>query len=129
MSVIQPRTSDMVDLSPIDPGTYPATITACETGTSGAGNPKIVVSHEVTVPDRSEPAPRDNHLAITGKGTWGFDQLLRACSMEEIADRLKAGEDAPLDTEVFIGQSVMVIIDQHEYQGSMRDSIVGYLKA
>ncbi len=129
-AVIQPRTQDMIDMTPIDPGTYPATVTKAEPGTGKAkGTPLLVVDFAVNVPDRSEPCPRTSYMPTEGKGTWGFDQFLRAVNMEEIADQLKEGQDVPIDTDVFVGQELQVVIDHQEYQGTMRDTITTYLKA
>lgn len=128
MSVIQPRTKDMVDMSPIEPGTYPAAVTSAEAQTSKAGNSMVVVSIAVQVDEGKDPRPRTAYLAIEGKGTWGFDQFLRAIHMDEIADKLKEGEDVPIDTDAFIGQELNVVMSEQLYEGQVRDQIQTYLK-
>ena len=128
MAVIQPRTQDMVDLTPLDPGTYKGRITSVTEGESKAGNPKIVVKFAVTTAD-GKTRPRTAHIATTGEGAWNFDQLLRACHMENIANQLKAGEDIPFDTDALLEQELNLVMDHQLYQGQTRDQITSYLKA
>jgi len=128
MTLLTPNTSEMEDLTPIEPGTFAATIVKAEADKSKAGNQMIVPTFEVAVGDGTRT--RKSYLAIEGRGTWGFDQLLRACDMDELADQYKdpTVENPPFDTDVLIGQSVMLVIDTQEYQGQPRDTITTYLK-
>src|SRR6266852_5771725 len=85
MPVLQPDTSDAEDFSKtIEPGTYKARIVECVPGKSKAGNAKIVPKLKITTPDGIRT--RSAHLVITGEGAMGFDGLLRAARMSELAD-------------------------------------------
>lgn len=128
MTIIQPRTQDMVDLTPLDPATYPARITQVTAGLSKAGNPKIVVVFSVTTSD-GKTRPRTAHIATTGDGAWNYDQLLRAVHMGELADRYKAGEEIPFDTDSLVEQELNLVITHQLYQDQTRDQISGYLAA
>jgi len=119
----------MVDMSPIEPGTYPGKVVACTPGLSKSDNQKVDVDFAITVVAGDDPRPRTASMVIEGKGTWTFDQFLRAIHMEETADRLKAGEDVPIDTDAFIDQELQIIVGTQVYQGKERDSIDGYLTA
>jgi hypothetical protein len=136
MPILTPDTSEAEDFStPIDPGTYPAHIVACESGKSKAGNDKIVPKFKIKVGDGERT--RKAHLVITGEGAMGFDQLLRATRMGELADayRDKALKTKPpFNTDSLIGKSVMVVIGPNIYKNDSGvevkgDSIDGYLPA
>lgn len=131
--IIQPDTSEAQDMAAIEPGTYPAEITAVDFQTSKkSGNPMIVPKFAVTVEQGKKPRTRQTYLVITGEGAFGFDQLLRACHLDEIADQYKdpsVQPKPPFDTDTLIGQKVQVVVVEDIYEGQKRDKISGYLKA
>jgi len=126
MPQIQP---DLSAVGPIQPGTYEATITACEVKTSKAGNPKIVPTFSVTV--AGESRTRQSHLVTSGSGAYGFGQLLRAAGFGDLADQYEDPDqpNPPFDTDELIGVQLNVVIEENMYEGQMRDQIKSYLKA
>lgn len=131
MPVVTPDTTQMEDLSPIEPGTYKAKVTACGSEKSKeAGTPMIVPKFDVDVNGKTKS--RSTYLVIEGKGTWGFDQFLRAVHLDSLADQYKdpnVSPKPPFDTDTLIGQELMVNIDSDIYKGTVRDRIVGFLRA
>lgn len=126
MPVINPNTTDMEDLTPIEPNTYRARIAAARTQNSREkGNPMVVPTFAVRVGDKERT--RKSFLNITGAGSFSFDQLLRAVGMAQLADRYRKGEDVPFDTDSLVGQELNVIITMGSYNGQPRDEISGYL--
>jgi hypothetical protein len=132
MPIVTPDTSQMVDMGPIEPGTYKAKVKACGVSKGKEkGTAMIVPDFEVFVPGQDEPRPRTAWLVIEGKGTWGFDQFLRALHMDELADKYKdpsVSPKPPLDTDIFVGQELQVVIEEQLYKGQKRDSISGYIR-
>lgn len=144
MPVIQPDTSEMVDLSPIPEGTYEAKILEApsQISKSEKRTPMIVPKFEITVPGREKPATRKAFIPTAGEGASGFDMLLRACHFDELADQYKDKNVNPkpsFDTDTLIGQELMVIIAPELYQRQdaagnavgepeVRDRIKGYFK-
>jgi hypothetical protein len=135
MPVVNPDTSAAQELTALPPATYKAKIKEVEFKTSkSAGNPMIVPKFEVEVPGSDKPRTRQAYLVITGEGAYGFDQLLRACGFDEIADKIKApavdGVEKPaFDTDELIGQELNLVIEADSYQGQLRDKIKSFLKA
>lgn len=127
MPIITPDTSEMQEFKPIDPGTYPARIVQVDSGTSGTGNPKIVVTMQVEVDGKE--IKRQAHLVTKGPGSFNFDQILRATGQGEYADELKKNPGLPFDTDVMVGQTIQVVIDHQLYQGETRDQIKSYLRS
>ena len=129
MPVVQPNTVGMIDMTPISEGTYPAKVIACGSQQSKKGNMMVVPKFAIDV-DGSE-REREAYQVIEGKGSGNFDQLLRACNMEELADQYVDPEqdNPPFDTDVLIDQELLVIIGKQMYEGQERDTIIGYLKA
>lgn len=145
MPVIQPDTSEALDMSPIEPGTYKAKVTEVKTQNSkGSGGkqsvPMIVPKFNVTVDGKDRA--RISYLVIQGPGSGGFDQLLRACHMDELADQYKdpGQPNPPFDTDTLINQELNVVIDTQLYQkldgsgnpvgeGEKRDYIKTFLRA
>ena len=77
MPIINPDTSNMLDMSAIQAGTYPGEIAKADFEVSkSSGNPMIVVTTNVEVEGKQRP--RKSYLVISGEGAYGFDQLLRA---------------------------------------------------
>jgi hypothetical protein len=143
MPLIQPDTSEAVDLSPIPEGTYAAKVTEAPPQISKEKKtPMIVPKFAIEVPGREKPATRKAFLPVSGEGSSGFDMLLRACHFDELADQYKdknVNPKPPFDTDQLIGQELMVIIVPEPYQREdgqgnkvgeieMRDKIKGFLK-
>lgn len=130
MPIITPDTSSQLEFKPLDPGTYPARIAAVEYGLSkSSGNPMLTVNVELNVEGRT--VPRKAFLVITGEGSYGFDQLLRACRMDQLADAYKdkSAEKPPFDTDELVGQEVSVIVEHETYNNQLRDRIKAFLRA
>lgn len=129
MPVLKPDTSLAQDMGAIEPGTYPAKIVACDSQVSKNGNPMAVPSFEVMVDGKKRT--RKSFLVVSGEGAYGFDQLLRACGFEDLADQYKDPNVQPkpdFDTDNLIGCEVNVRIDLELYQGQQRDNIKSYAK-
>lgn len=127
MPIIQPDTSEVKEIMPLDPGVYPATIEAVEFKTSKSGNPMIVVTFSIEHDGTTRK--RNAYLVITGEGAYGFDSLLRACGYSDYADKLKAGSKDPFDTDDLVGVALQVQVEQEAYNGRMVDNVKGYLRA
>lgn len=130
MPIINPDTTQMLEMGAIEPGTYQAEITGVEPKTSKAGNPMIVVDFQVEVGETKRP--RKAYLVIQGEGAYNFDQLLRACGFEQLADQYKDKSVSPkpsFDTDELIGQRLQVVIEPNLYNNEMRDQIKSYLPA
>lgn len=126
--VLQPDTSQAEDFTqPIEPGTYKARIVACEVGKSKAGNNKIVPKFEIDV--QGKKRTRQSHLVVSGEGAAGFDQLLRACHMDDLAKAYKGGSGPAFDTDSLVGQELQVVVEEQLYEGQKRDQIKTFLKA
>lgn len=117
-----------VDLSqinqPMDPGTYPATIVSADGGVSKAGGPKVVVKLEVVANGKTHT--RQVHQSITGEGAFGFDRMLRACKLNDAADQFKKAP-GDFNTDVLIGQKLLVCVEADTYNGAPSDKINGFL--
>ena len=91
----------------------------------------IEVDFEIKVGD--SPRKRTGYLVITGKGAYGFDQLLRATGFAEAADKIQdpnlSAADKAFDSDQLLGQELNVVVDSDTYQGNLRDKIRSYLKA
>jgi len=135
MPVLNPDTSQAEDYgTPIEPGTYPARIVECPGGQSKKGNPVIRPKFKIKVGDGERT--RVSHLVITGEGAMGFDGLLRAARMSELADayRDKALKTKPpFNTDSLIGVELQVVIGPNLYhnettgQDEKRDQIDSFL--
>lgn len=134
MAVLQPDTSAAQDFTtPIAPGTYKAKIISCDAGKSKAGNDKIVPKFEIYVGDQKRS--RQAHLVVSGEGSAGFDQLLRATKNTQLADAFRNKNLNPkpsFDTDTLVGQEVMVVVEENLYTpegGSpqKRDQISSFL--
>ncbi|CAB4165415.1 Protein of unknown function DUF669 [uncultured Caudovirales phage] len=129
MPVIYPDTTQMVEMGPIEPGTYPATITAVEGKTSKEkGTPMIVCDFDIVVGDATRK--RKSYIVISGAGAFSFDQILRATGFENVAEQIKNGEKVPFDTDAMIGQELLVVIDKEVRRdnGELSDKIKTYMK-
>lgn len=130
MPIITPDTTEQLDFSPLEPGTYPATVTKVEADTSKKGNPMLVVYFSVEKAP-GVTVPRKSWLVTSGEGTSGFDQLLRATGFADLADvyKDKSASKPAFDTDDLINQQVLVVVEQSEYNKQLRDQIKTYLKA
>lgn len=132
MPLIQPDTSQMVDLSPSKPGTYRARIsevgaqvskTKVVDGKQRGGNQMIIPDFEFDAPrldggNNGEPrrVVRRSFITVTGAGSFNFDQLLRCTGFEEVAEQIKANPGAvPFDTDALKGKEVMVVVKNEMY--------------
>ena len=137
MPVLQPDTSAAEDFSqPIAPGTYKATIVDVDVRKSKEGNMMIVPKFKVSVDGHERT--RQSYLVISGEGRMGFDQLLRACHMNDLADAYRdpsVQPKPPFDTDTLRQQEVQVVIEENLYKPEgggaeqRRDQITGYLRA
>jgi len=123
MPILKPDLTEMTDLSPIPAGTYKATITAADAKQSkGAEGKKpvwmVVPKFDVFVNGSDKPRTRTAYLPVEGAGTYGFDQLLRACHFDEVADQYKDPQSPKpdFDTDQLIGQELQVVIEEEYYQ-------------
>jgi len=133
--VLTPDTSAAEDYTtPIPPNTYKARIIDVEAGKSKAGNSKVMPKFEIDVDGKKRT--RTAHLVISGEGSMGFDQLLRACKMTDLADAYRdpsVQPKPPFDTESLRGHELMVVVEENLYkpeggQEQKRDQITGYLR-
>jgi hypothetical protein len=121
-------TPDLSGIGPIEPGTYEAEWLSGDYKTSKAGNPMLVGQVGVTVGDKVKN--RIVNLVLEGPGAFSFDQLLRACHLDEIADHLKdPNADHSFDTDVLVGQKFHVVVEEQIYNGNKQDQIKTYLRA
>ena len=138
--VLQPDTSAAEDFSqPIPPGTYRAIIVDLDVRKSKAGNQMVVPKFKVNVDGHERT--RQSYLVISGEGSMGFDQLLRAVHMNELADAYRdpaVKPKPPFDTDTLRQQELQVVIEPNIYkdeskpvgqQDVLRDQITGYLRA
>lgn len=133
--MLQPDTAEGVDLlAPIEPGTYPAEITAALPKTSKKGGSMLEV--KVTVNVQGKEKKRTGYVMVAGPGAASFDQLLRATHNDQLADVYKdatvpSAEKPGFDEQTLVGQQVMVVIDSqiNQNDGTPRDNIKSWLKA
>src|SRR2546429_8835419 len=118
MPVLTPDTSAAEDFSqPIPPGTYKARITDVEVRKSKAGNQMIVPKFKIDVDGHERT--RSSYLVISGEGSMGFDQLLRACHMNDLADAYRdkaVASKPPFDTDTLREQEVQVVVEENLYK-------------
>lgn len=130
MPIITPDTSAQLDLTPLEPNTYPAVVRAVEYGTSkSSGNPMLTVT--VGVKHDGKEYPRKCFLVITGEGSYGFDQLLRACGFTSLADAYKdkSASKPAFDTDELLGQELNVVVEHETYNNQLRDRVKTFLRA
>ena len=129
--VINPNTADMEDLSSTEPGTYSARISEVATQNSKeSGTPMVVPKFKIDV-GGGKIKTRKAYVCITGPGSGSFDQLLRACHFDSLADQYADPdqENPPFDTDQLIDQELLVVIGNEDYEGETRDRIQRYLPA
>lgn len=130
--MLNPDTAEGVDLmAPIDPGTYPAEITAVLPRTSKKGGSMIEVKTTITVNGKEKK--RTGYVMVSGPGAASFDSLLRATHFDQLADTYKDPTVSPkpaFDEQSLVGQRIMVVIDtQLDQNQQPRDNIKSWLKA
>jgi hypothetical protein len=125
MPIIEPDFGDLD--SPMEPSTYKAKIIDVESRNSKAGNPGIIPTLEVQYGDKTKT--RDVWVNITGKGAFMYERLLRATGFDDVANALKAGQRAPFDTDKFLGQELLVAVENELYNGQVQDKITNFMKA
>lgn len=127
MPIIYPNTSKMVDMTPMEPGPKPARIDAVTPSNSKKGNPMLVL--DLTIRDGESERPRKDWVVTEGPGSGKFDQILRACGFDDVADQIKAGTPVPFNTDDLIGQEVIVVTDRSIGDDEkIRDGVSQYLK-
>ncbi len=126
MPIIEPDLSAVESLSPMEPGTYPATCLSAIPKTSSSGNPMIEVESEVNY--NGQTRKKKDWIVTSGKAAYKFENFLRAIGMDEAADKLRAGERFPIDTDTFLGATYNVIVEGDTYNGEPTDRIQKYLK-
>ena len=120
--VIQPDFSEALDLSPIEPGTYPAKVIHFKPGVSKKGNPQLEGDVELVV-DRKTRG-RKVWWNTTGKGSGSLQQYLRAIGRVDLT-----APGSSFDPDEIINVEFLAIVDSTEFEGQTRDQIVNCLKA
>lgn len=123
MPILEPDFSELDQTIPA--GTYKATITECDAKTSKTGNMMAVPKFSINVDGKART--RQAYLVVSGAGAFNFQALLKAAGFSDVAERLKAGEKVPFDTDSLVNQEVMVVIEPDEYNGQPSDKIKTYL--
>ena len=125
MPLINP---DLSQTGPLEPGTYRSKILEVGFETSSKGNPMIVVKHSLTTP--TGEVPRTGYHAITGKGAFMFDQILRAVGFQSEADAYQnpSAANPAFDTDRLVGMELLVQVERTIYQDKPTDSIKSYMK-
>lgn len=143
MPILMPNTADMEDFRPSVPGTYRARIVKIDPKRSkvkegGKGNEQMIEVHfqyEAPALDdkQTRKITRRSNLMLEGKGTFGFDQLLRATGNAQLADQIKANPgQIAFDTDVIQDKEVQVVTSNGMYapaggQARLQDQIDSYL--
>jgi hypothetical protein len=128
MPVLFPNTADMIDTSPIAPGTYKAKVVECLSQLSkSSGNPMIVPKLHIEVDGKTRV--RNAYLVISGPGSGGFDGILRACGFVDTADKAKAGTlTEGFDSDRLVNAELRVVIEPDKDQnGNLSDRIRSFL--
>jgi hypothetical protein len=125
MPIIQPDLSDVTSNDP-PVGTWPGLIVAVEDKPSKKGNPMLTVTVAMEI-DGQKYELRGYHV-YTGKAAYGYENLLRACRYDDVADALKRGERLPFNTDDLLQQPVQVVVEvQPDDNGNPRKQIKQYL--
>lgn len=139
MPVLQPDTSEMTDFQASKPNTYRMLIKSVDAVESKEPNKNTGRKTKGIQPTFEFRAPRlsDNEertitrrkwLAIDGKGTFAFDQLLRCLGMKELADNIKANPGkVAIDTDDLLNKEVQGVVVTTTYEGKLQDDIDSFL--
>jgi hypothetical protein len=127
MPVVQPDTTQS---APLEEGTYRAKIKSCDVAKSRQKGTNMIVPVFEIITGDGDTTELTSYLVIEGRGTFGFDALLRACHMDELANVFmnKDAEHPPFDTDVLLGQELLVVVTAGEYDGRPTANISNYLK-
>lgn len=131
--IILPDTSSAEDMEVSESGTYRGTVV--KTDAQPTKEKKVmqaIVSFKLPgVPDEKEKKPRDitrtAYMNIEGKGAMVWDKFLRCAGFSDIADRYRAGEKVPFNTDDLLGKEVYVLLKTGSYNDRRRDEIDGFL--
>lgn len=123
MPILEPDLSD-ID-APIEGGTYKAKIVECDMQTSKSGNPMIVPKFVIQVNDKERT--RQAYLVTSGKGAYGFANLLKATGFGDVVAALQRKEPVQFDTELLVGQELHVVVEPDTYNGQPSDKISSFL--
>lgn len=124
MPLIQPNLADVVSNDP-PVGTWPGEIVALEDKPSKKGNPMLTVTVAMEI-DGIKYELRGYHV-YTGRAAYGFENLLRACRFDDVADSLKRGEPLNFNTDDLMHQQVQVVVEEQvDDNGQKRKGIKGY---
>lgn len=131
MPVVNPNTKDMEDLSPTEPGTYPARISEVGSQRSKGSNVQMIVPKFKVDVGGGKVKTRKSYVCIEGPGAGSFDQLLRACHFDDLADHYADPDtdNPPFDTDQLVDQELLVVITNQDYEGETRDNIARFLPA
>lgn len=129
MALINPDTSEMQEFKPLEPNTYPARIISAVPKKSKKGNPMLEVTFKVQ--SEGKEITRKAWPMTSGAGAFGFDQLLRACGFDAVAEQIKTpGSGVQFDSDELVGKEIQVRVDNElDDNNQVRDTIKGYLKA
>jgi hypothetical protein len=131
MGLINPDTTQMEDFKPVEPATYQGTIaSAVPQKSKSKGTPQIELRTKIQVDGKDRTIV--DWVITSGPGAFRFDQLLRAVNMNELADKYRAGEQVPFDTEALVGQSLQIVVDKELDQKNPdleRNRVKSYLRA
>jgi len=139
MPVIQPDVSEMTDFQASRPNTYEAVIKEVigvrskePNKNTGKYTNGIQPTFEFKAPRLADAEERlitrRKWLAIDGKGTFSFDQLLRCTGFKEVADSMKASPGSvAFDTDDLVGKRVQVIVTTVTFEGKLQDDIDSFL--
>lgn len=140
--MITADTSQMSDFLPSQPGTYRAKIVKSDPVRSKGKGGKTPINgvqptFKFSAPRLSDGEVREvtrfSWLPIEGKGTFGFDQLLRCTGLAEVADAIKAQPGYAFDTDILLDREVNVVVGTTLYtpdgstQARQQDEISSFL--
>jgi hypothetical protein len=141
MPVIQPDTSEMTDFQASRPNTYRMLIKSVDlveakepNKNTGRKTKGIQPTFEFRAPRLTDGEERTitrrKWLAIDGKGTFSFDQLLRCTGNADVADQMKASPGSvAFDTDALLNKYVNGIVVTTVYEGKQQDDIDSFLPA
>lgn len=110
----------------LEAGTYPGKLVSHDAMVSKAGNPMLVFDTEVNTPD-GKVINRTLRVVTSGKGSFQFIDLLRACHLNDDANRFVQGSNDEFNSDVLNGQEVLFTIEQTTYQDRLQDQITKVL--
>lgn len=136
MPTIMPDTSQATDFKASRPNTYKMLIKSVEVVRSKEPNKKtgrytngIQPTFEFKAPRLSDGeervVERRKWIAIDGKGTMTFDQLLRCTGNAKLADDIKSDPgNVGFDTDVLLGKEVNGVVVNTTYTDKNNNSVL-----